>query len=815
MRTAFIALTMTLAAAASAAVPCAAPGANPVFPEPPVDYTHVATIDGTWHSASTWGAGTESGSVPGNGDVVCIPPGLRVTVTNTSSPQERIRFIRVDGEMRLWIHSPTRLYVETIYVGPYDPGQAKTGIFMIGAGCCPVKPHVTAEVVFISDGVHLRDKSGWDPQQLSRGFVSDGRVRLYGTDKTHAVTVDPATSPDTTLDPLAGDTALTVESVPSHWKAGDEVVLTGSYFRRGQASRDEVRSLAADVTGTRVDLASGLSHDHVLPGRGVHAEPRLHVANLTRNLVFRSETTSSPWQRAHVMFRSADVDVENVRFEGLGRTDKSIPVDDVDVTVSSGSYSVSIPAAGTYSNPRGRYACHFHENGIQPGSPPPSRVHSSVVVDTAGWGFVNHSSHVEFSENVAHDFVGAGFVTEAGDELGSFTDNLAVRGTGDGSYRLIRIVFKNAARPQPLGDFAFQGDGFWFQGPALTVRDNVANGCNGAGMIWFTTGVAETFQGGGGQVVNRYVGFPRGAVSSVYAGASTPNPDPSKLRNWNHDANELVTADLPILDFDGFQGYGNFIGLKHRFNNDDSVDWYKEDPFDYDLRIQSPAQVSRARQEAGGLLLWNNEQAFRLRYVERTDVCGVKAVNRLDYEAGGNGATRGIPGAEYNFQILDSSFQDLTIDGYPLAGWIENRSEAVRNQIQFVNAPTYLRYAQDDTWNKGAPGNYPTCELTCTAPSGLSAQPGAFSTVLSWTGSSIDDRYLVRYRADGEQAWEMVETTGTSVAVSLDPGIGYTFHVASGCSQTKTCPHKTPGQPSITRDLEGVSAWSGGHHFQN
>lgn len=46
------------------------------------------------------------------------------------------------------------------------------------------------------------------------------------------------------------------------------------------------------------------------------------------------------------------------------------------------------------------------------------------------------------------------------------------------------------------------------------MGDNVANGCNGPGMIFFATGAAETFEDVSGAAVNRYVGFPRGAVTA-------------------------------------------------------------------------------------------------------------------------------------------------------------------------------------------------------------------------------------------------------------------------------------------------------------
>ena len=65
------------------------------------------------------------------------------------------------------------------------------------------------------------------------------------------------------------------------------------------------------------------------------------------------------------------------------------------------------------------FIIHFHRNGVDSqGSP--SLIKGSVVAGNPGWGFVNHSSYVDFIDNVAYDVYGAAFSTEASDEIGSF-----------------------------------------------------------------------------------------------------------------------------------------------------------------------------------------------------------------------------------------------------------------------------------------------------------------------------------------------------------------------------------------------------------
>src|SRR6202035_4990795 len=472
-RTLFTVLPLLASAPAGAVLTCStSPPHKALCPPAPAAFTHSAVKDGNWNDATTWDAG-----VPGNGAIVSIPSPRHVTVT--SQEPSRLRFVQVNGQLTMWIQGSTRLFVDTLLV-------ASGGLFGIGDPTHPVKAGNVAELVFISwNGNPINDpaatcvpaSSCWDPLEQSRGFISMGQVRIYGEIKTHMVPM--------TADALKGSTSLTVDSAPSNWKPGDQIVLTGSYFQRvatPTSSQDERLTITA-ISGSAMSFSPPLVYDHVRPRSDLH----LHVANLTRNVVFRSESTNIPL-RGHVMLMNGDVDIRDVALVNLGRTDKSRPLNDFLVTLytdppstTATDYSIASQTANLATNRRGRYSLHFHLNGTLPGSPPPSKVYNSVVDGTVCWGFVSHSSHVDFQNNVAYNFTGAGFVTEFGDELGNFTNNIAIRGIGNGEYRPFRIVFANPARPQPLADFAFSGDGFWFQGPAAQATNNVADGCDGAG----------------------------------------------------------------------------------------------------------------------------------------------------------------------------------------------------------------------------------------------------------------------------------------------------------------------------------------------
>jgi hypothetical protein len=350
-----------------------------MFPPAPGAFTYTAVADGGWRLPTTWGGTT----TPGNGDIVCIPAGRTVTVNRQETA--RLRYIQVDGTLKMAIASDTRLLVDTLLV---DVG----GSFVIGGPLSTQQPGVTAELVFISWDGNPIDRT-WDPEEKSRGLISMGTVKVYGDPKTH---MEPMTA-----DGLKGSTHLVVDSAPSNWKVGDKLVLTGSYFREvagaAPTSQDEPIEITA-ITGSAIDFktvpANGaLIYDHVRARSDLH----LHVANLTRNVVFRSEVPATSSSRGHLMMMTGDVVLSNAALLDLGRTDKTRPLDDVVVKCKIGGvlkacdgngtqtdYSVVANAVNAVTNRRGRYAIHFHLNGISPGSPSPSTVINSVVSGTPG-----------------------------------------------------------------------------------------------------------------------------------------------------------------------------------------------------------------------------------------------------------------------------------------------------------------------------------------------------------------------------------------------------------------------------------------------
>ena len=187
----------------------------------------------------------------------------------------------------------------------------------------------------------------------------------------------------------------------------------------------------------------------------------------------------------HVMFMNThQVDMRYVRFYQLGRTNKRIQLDDwIFPNLIADEFE-----AGDQTNIRGRYSCHFHRGGVDPSAGPPAHIEACVVEDDPGWAFVNHSSHVDFLDNVSYNVVGGAFQTESGDEIGSFVGNLAIR-TVNPDFPILDTETEPVDIREITQDFAFQGDGsvswWWFR------WDNIASGCSGHGFIYWTEGLRE------------------------------------------------------------------------------------------------------------------------------------------------------------------------------------------------------------------------------------------------------------------------------------------------------------------------------------
>ena len=457
--------------------------------------THTALSSGDWSNPAIW----ENGILPSNDSRVLIPHGIEVTVDGVISAQPFS--VRIDGTLSFATNVNTQLSADTII------GSAGSSI-VVGTAANPIAANVTAKVLFTDGGPIDRT---YDPFGISRGLITHGSVEVFGAAKTSFVKAVGNIT--------AGQSVIQLDSIPTNWQIGDTIKIGGTSYSQNE---DETRTILA-ISGNQIGVAP-LTYNHLTPDASLN----VHIANLTRNVVFQSETTDIA-RRGHTMFmHNRNAHVSYASFLDLGRTDKSVPLND---SVVDANWQLT---PGTGTNQRARYSVHFHRNGtLIDGNP--STFHGSVVDDSPGWGFVNHSSYVEFTDNVAANVNGAGFATEVGDETGLFRDNIAFTTTGTDENDNDRI---------DLQDFGHTGAGFWFQGAGISVVDNVSVGSHGSGFIFYTRGLIEGTNGLPAHYLTANLADP-----SIAGGAET-----------------ILVDHVPVLEFTGNESYGSSTGFTVRYH---------------------------------------------------------------------------------------------------------------------------------------------------------------------------------------------------------------------------------------------------------
>ncbi|NEP18780.1 MAG: hypothetical protein F6J97_18085, partial [Leptolyngbya sp. SIO4C1] len=333
--------------------------------------THIATKSGSWFDPSTW----KGGKVPGDGARVLINKDVSVRYDGES--EARLKTVRLDGQLTFATNQDTKMVVDTFV-------ETESGILNIGTAANPIQANKTAQIVIASKEAIQKN---WDPQQLSRGIITHGKVNIYGADKADFVGL--------AKDLQAGDRELVLKGKPTGWQVGDKLVLGGtSYGWNGSDDdnsrfKDEVLTIT-EISGNRVrftndDITEGdntvLRFNHTRPDIPEKNQLQLYVANTTRNVTIETEGGEDTpiKQRGHVMFmHNPDVRIHNAGFYHLGRSDKRKLVDDVGKNVDGSN--------GSGSNPRGRYSLHFHRTGAEDLNGPAAMAQGNAVVGSPGWG---------------------------------------------------------------------------------------------------------------------------------------------------------------------------------------------------------------------------------------------------------------------------------------------------------------------------------------------------------------------------------------------------------------------------------------------
>lgn len=468
------------------------------------DVTHTSVQSGNWSNPDTW----VGGEVPITGARVHIAMGHVVNVDDIIA--EELATIRVDGTLRFQADVDTQLSVDTI-IGIGDHMTGHGSLIEMGTRANPIAPNVSARIIITDHNGGLDSTNKFSPDydfhRIGQGLITHGRFVAHGAVKTGTATA--------AVDPMAGDTTLVLDEVPVGWKVGDHIVIAGTRPGNSVNTHEERTIASIDLSSGIVTLDTALTINHDTPEHNkVGLVLKVHIINTTRNVSI--ETAAGNWEttgvdedsefiyqrgrvdlfdlRGHVMFmHSNNVDAQYVGYYGLGRTNKSFDLSDT-------HYDTNGNVIGnTGLNTRARYSMHFHVGGTLGD---PAIIHGSSVVSTPGWGFVNHSSFVHMTDNVAFDALGASFATEAGNEAGSFIGNTSIFSAPD--------TFKGGGN-QDNAHFGGGGFGFWFTGAAVTIEDNVASGYRNGAFGSASKGVEQRQDGsiynaGGGLLVpNRIV----------------------------------------------------------------------------------------------------------------------------------------------------------------------------------------------------------------------------------------------------------------------------------------------------------------------
>ncbi|MDN5202813.1 G8 domain-containing protein [Fulvivirgaceae bacterium BMA10] len=429
------------------------------------DFTAISGT-GNWSDAGTWG-----GATPTDNSRVEIPSGATVIVDGEIP--EAIKSIVLKGTLKFANSINTKLRVEYLH-------SMASGTLEIGTPTAPIADGVTAEITFPDLGGSTTDFWGYVP-----GMVLMGPVTMHGQAKTTWTTLG--------TNAVKGTNTLTLGTEPTGWKVGDKLVVAATTPQN--MTSDDVATIES-ISGTSVTLTSPLTYDHQPPTQA--PDLKVHVANYTRNIKISSENTSvSAKRRGHIMYmHNLNVVMKFVECENLGRTDKRVRVNDftgwgLDLYEGQTRAPNFSPPLGSNTNPRGRYSVHFHRGGVNPALTP-AHVEGVTVFDDPGWGFVNHSSRVDFVKNATYGVVGGAFNTEAGDETGSFVENIALRTVNpDDPFQDVRLPEATVDDREGGMDFAFQGDAFWFHSWGVTIEGNVAAGTSGHSYVFWPEGLFE------------------------------------------------------------------------------------------------------------------------------------------------------------------------------------------------------------------------------------------------------------------------------------------------------------------------------------
>lgn len=402
--------------------------------------TIVSVQSGAWSSTATW----SPARAPLPTDIVAIRHAVAIGDTAAIAA---VVGVEAGGQLTFGTAASTRLMVGTLLV---EPG----GVLEVGTAAAPIPPAFTAEIVIRNTALAPSDTN-----QFGTGLICvNGRVTMHGAPRIPTF-VRLASAAN------AGAQSFTLQTGVSGWQIGDKLVIPDSAQRLTETSgvphsynQEELTVTGVGGGGASVQTSPPLAFNHpATTDEDATGGPdfRPHLANLTRNVIVRSELRTGT--RGHVFLTyKATIDIRYAAFVDLGRT----RFDDLDpVTNHIGRYAVHLHHLyGPFPTVDPMYQFRLVGNAVYENapSPPPQK-----------WGIAIHDSHYGYiANNVVYNVGGAGIVFEDGSEsYNVLEDNFVMRVLGNGARSEVDESGRGVAR---------EGVGYWFRGTNNTVRRNVA-----------------------------------------------------------------------------------------------------------------------------------------------------------------------------------------------------------------------------------------------------------------------------------------------------------------------------------------------------
>jgi hypothetical protein len=616
--------------------------------------------------------------------VLVINPGTVVEAPADSTWD----YVEVGGRFTCSRTHDTLLKVTHLFILP-------GGVFECGTEANPVPAERHVEIVIRDVPIDTRR----DPFEWGNGLVNFGRQSRVGATKL-------AWSP-LTGDVPAGARTVTLGADPVGWRVGDELLFPDTrqapiVESRPQSPRREAPIAVAAIAGRTITLSKPLDFEHLAqrdPDGAVILNPR--VANLTRNIVIRSENPKGTPGHTADVGHDAMWDVRDNALVGLGRT-RAQPLD-----------SARLADAHVGTNQIGRYADHHH-HAMGFGSLSIGNVLRGAGITGGKWGLAIHGTHdATIEDNIAIDFAGAGFITEDGYETrNAFRHNFAayVLGNHDGTL--------GPADDVTTDNPGSEGAGFWFRGIQNLIEENEAWN-NSTGMNFMQRG----------QVNQRFPSKPGGEPDTPF---------------------NLVTAKPVSLDRN-VTASNTFYGLEYwhisKFPANNHVMSYNG-VGQFTLGISGPAQsyfVNPTVICQGGT---SGGFAQGIAYNEQLEIDGGGHVEGCSYgvSGGGNRLVR-LAGTTANPLVMRNAV-DVNLEIVPMEVGFENVLF-----LPLAGYPAqYIIFGSADIWSGTGP-----------LPNGNIRPFGFDRTIRNWQGSGRNYRLYERSQRAAAPAWPADEnqTNGT------------------------------------------------------